>query len=579
MYHSRLEPTIDDLQAQIDRLNRTIREWREQQAPQAPAGDKLSQLGDRGAEILTRWEATDQRYSQAVNEIESRLAEWGAMESRLHRDALERVRAFERTMQGEWQALRQMHEEPLKQLQEQAAALGETCVAAANLSLRGYERAEARLVALENDLRAQLTDLSKEVHAALAEVRRAALPPAAPAEPFQLESVMRLHEELRNAAPFPSENALPAQPFADSSRDENDPGVISAKRSRDRFSGAAVEQPRTIDVKPVEAPRAAEVAETIEATPVEAVPRPVEVTRPVEAARSSDPGEPVVMWPRPVLAQMPSAATAPAVAPDVKVSSPFAIAADASAAPHKAGPTRLPDSAFPLNEVTADRRARRRTELLTPSPTSRPNMIGRGIAAGIALAVIVVGIVAVSRMPAPGRPDSLGATTVGPTSAPAPGAVSSEASAPAVSNGPSTPVAPPPAAVAPLPAPDSADVAPQHTIDILASPDAVRLLLVGVGAAEGATAQVMWSRAQGMVLSASRLPALPEGMTYRLALQGAVGNIPVTNFTPDATGRARLVAANPADMPRPVHGAVITIESAQAGAESTGIVALERGAR
>jgi hypothetical protein len=82
-----------------------------------------------------------------------------------------------------------------------------------------------------------------------------------------------------------------------------------------------------------------------------------------------------------------------------------------------------------------------------------------------------------------------------------------------------------------------------------------------------------------MILSASHLPALPEGMTYRLSLQGIAGNVPVTNFTPDATGRARLVADNPAAMPRPVHGAVITIEAAQAGADTAGIVALERAAR
>jgi len=156
-------------------------------------------LTERGTEILNHWAATDERHTHAISEVEARLSEWGAIESRLHQESLQRIRSLETTIEQEWKTLRQMHEEPLQQLRDQAAALGETCVAAANLSLRGYERAEARLAALETDLRGQLSQLSRDVHAALEAIKHDASRPAAlpAAAPFPLDSVMRIHEELR----------------------------------------------------------------------------------------------------------------------------------------------------------------------------------------------------------------------------------------------------------------------------------------------------------------------------------------------------------------------------------------------
>ncbi len=169
-----------------------------------PLEDSLSNLTERGSEVLNRLAAADERQAHAVSEVEARLSEWHATERRLHQDSLDRIRTLERTIEHEWRALRGMHEEPLRLLREQATALGETSVAAASLSLRGYERAEARLSALETDLRAQLTQLSRDIHAALAEVKAAtmgapaALPPPA-AAPFPLDRVLRIHDGLRES--------------------------------------------------------------------------------------------------------------------------------------------------------------------------------------------------------------------------------------------------------------------------------------------------------------------------------------------------------------------------------------------
>jgi hypothetical protein len=214
VYHLRQESTISDLQADIERLSLALHQWHETERQLQPLEQRLSQLTERGTEVLNNLVDTDQRHTHAVSAVEAKLNEWGAIEDRLHRDSLERIRAFEKTIAQEWHALRGMHEEPLKQLREQAAALGETCVAAANLSLRGYERAEARLAALEEDLRGQLAQLSRDVHAALAEVRRpegrqAQL--ASGAAPFPLDSVMRIHEELRESG-APSSSLVPSRP-------------------------------------------------------------------------------------------------------------------------------------------------------------------------------------------------------------------------------------------------------------------------------------------------------------------------------------------------------------------------------
>jgi hypothetical protein len=195
-----VERRHSELQAQIDRLSLALHQWRDSPENLQPMEQHLSQLTERCNEILNRWTETDERHTQAVTELEKRLRDWGEIENRLQQDSYQRIREFEQTIEHEWQALRQLHEEPVKQLREQAAALGETCVAAANLALRGFERAEARFAALEADLQNRMVELSRELHAALAELRGSAprsTSLSAATAPFPLESVMRIHDQLR----------------------------------------------------------------------------------------------------------------------------------------------------------------------------------------------------------------------------------------------------------------------------------------------------------------------------------------------------------------------------------------------
>jgi hypothetical protein len=168
---------------------------------------RLTELTDRYAEILRRWTETDQRHAHALNEVEERLREWGAIEGRLQQDSIQRLRELEHTIEHEWLALRRIQDEPVQQLRDQAAALSD-------LATRAFERADARFAALETDMHERLGQLSRDMQAALAELRRegGATPqlPAAAAAPFPLAGVLRIHDELREA-----EESGPALPVHD----------------------------------------------------------------------------------------------------------------------------------------------------------------------------------------------------------------------------------------------------------------------------------------------------------------------------------------------------------------------------
>jgi hypothetical protein len=199
--HDEERQGVSDLQTQIDRLSLTLQQWRQTQEHLLPTEQRLAQLTEQCDEIVARWTETGQRHSRAVGELEARLTDWNAIEARLQHDASQRLRELEQTIKHEWEALREIHGEPARQLREQAASLGETCLAAAHSALSGFERAEARIAALEADLQRRMNQLSADLHSAVAELRAAneRRQPALPAAvaPFELDSVMRIHEGLR----------------------------------------------------------------------------------------------------------------------------------------------------------------------------------------------------------------------------------------------------------------------------------------------------------------------------------------------------------------------------------------------
>ena len=200
-----LERRLSELQSQIDRLSMSLHLWREKQDHLQPMESRLSELTDQCAEIVDRWAATGERHAQAVGELEEQLHGWNAAEARVQRNASERMQELQRTIEQEWSALRRLHEEPVKQLREQAATLTEVSVAAATSAISGFDRAEARLTDLEGNLDRRLTELSQQVQAAVEELRAPAarhaqaLPSPAPATTWPLEGVVRLHNQLRDS--------------------------------------------------------------------------------------------------------------------------------------------------------------------------------------------------------------------------------------------------------------------------------------------------------------------------------------------------------------------------------------------
>ena len=94
---------------------------------------------------------------------------------------------------------------------------------------------------------------------------------------------------------------------------------------------------------------------------------------------------------------------------------------------------------------------------------------------------------------------------------------------------------------------------------ILTAPDLIRFNLTS-GETNGSSAQLLWSRTRGLVLSGSRLPAAPPESTYQLWLVTDTQSVGAGVFVPDEAGRATLVVDAPPRVPGTVVGAAVTVE-------------------
>lgn len=421
-----LELAISDLQSQIERLTEALQRWQQAEHQIQPLEDRLSNLSQRGSEILDRLAAADERQAHAVSEVESKLIDWHAVERRLHQDSLDRIRALEQTIEQEWQGIRALHEEPLRQLREQAAALGETSMAAASLSLRGYERAEARLAAIEADLRTQLSQLSRDVRAALDDVKRAAAGgaaalPAPAAAPFPLDRVLRIHEELRDGAPAPPVAALPPAPAAPSDEPRQLPAALTARLDKIERELSQEKQ---------------DVQETVE--------------KARGLRRDWRVGVALVVGALAVVGLL-----------GYRLQQSLDDASERVAAAERQAMDADREIRSARAETTAAREAASRAELVS---------------------------------------------------------------------------------------------------SILAAPDLLRFALAGVGDAGAARGHVMWSRSTGVVMSASTLPALPNGLEYHVWMLSPVAPTRVGAVGIDGSGRGTLIATNLV-LPRPVNGVAVTLEA------------------
>jgi hypothetical protein len=92
----------------------------------------------------------------------------------------------------------------------------------------------------------------------------------------------------------------------------------------------------------------------------------------------------------------------------------------------------------------------------------------------------------------------------------------------------------------------------QAVSEVLAAPDLVRFDLKGTALARQAYAQVLWSRSRGLVLSASRLPALPPARAFQVWVLSSGTPSSAGVFAADQNGRGGIVISNALTFPKPV---------------------------
>jgi hypothetical protein len=115
----------------------------------------------------------------------------------------------------------------------------------------------------------------------------------------------------------------------------------------------------------------------------------------------------------------------------------------------------------------------------------------------------------------------------------------------------------------------------QAISNVLAAPDLVRYNLVGGDATTSYTAQALWSRSSGLVLSGSRLPAPPDNSTYQVWLMTAADPVSVGTFVPDTGGRVSMATTAPPRVP-PLAGVSVTLEKSGGSERPTGRTVLAR---
>jgi hypothetical protein len=350
-------------------------------------------------------------------------------------DVDQRIRTLEETVEREAQALRRMHEEPLKQLQAQAASLTDICAAAAN-SVNGLDLVESRLAALQADVQHHLTNLTRSLEAFVADLRIGAASGAAThgsAPAWPLDRVVRLHEELRR-----TDNGQDPDPFAQSGA--GDPHSL---------------QPRAVSQAP-EPPRSGR-------------------RQFLERGMAGEAEQPSAADTRTFQRQSWYLAGALALAAAVVV---FAL--------EQRIETKLNDAG--TRAAHAEQQATAATQL-----ANQEAAIARAQA---------------NKQITEARESAQRAETIGA---------------------------------------------------ILTAPDLIRFNLAS-GTVDRSSAQLLWSRTRGLVLSASRLPTAPPETTYQLWLKTGTEPVSAGLFVPDATGRATLVVDVAPRVLGPVVGAEVTIE-------------------
>lgn len=110
----------------------------------------------------------------------------------------------------------------------------------------------------------------------------------------------------------------------------------------------------------------------------------------------------------------------------------------------------------------------------------------------------------------------------------------------------------------------------QMVSEVLAAPDLVRYGLAGGDGTPGGRGLLLWSRSRGIVLSASGLPKATPGSAYQLWLVTSTGATLAGSTGADTEGRISLATDKVPSIPRPVIGALVTMEPIGGGPVPSG---------
>ena len=108
---------------------------------------------------------------------------------------------------------------------------------------------------------------------------------------------------------------------------------------------------------------------------------------------------------------------------------------------------------------------------------------------------------------------------------------------------------------------------------ILSAADLRRVDLAGQKGAPNAVARAFWSRAQGLVFTATRLPDLPKGRTYQLWVLTSGAPVSAGTFRPDGAGGTSVVFDTPVSLPAP-SGLAVSVEPEGGVPSPTGEIVL-----
>ncbi|OFW17251.1 MAG: hypothetical protein A3F70_10105 [Acidobacteria bacterium RIFCSPLOWO2_12_FULL_67_14] len=132
--------------------------------------DALAAQVDQGAMLLTALTRAAAVHD-ATTEFDRLVGRWTDTERRLIEESARRIDDLELRLQREWEALRQLHEEPIRVLEARGAELSKTYADATRAAHDSLVHAQARLDAFEQSISSQVAEAAREFRHAAAALR------------------------------------------------------------------------------------------------------------------------------------------------------------------------------------------------------------------------------------------------------------------------------------------------------------------------------------------------------------------------------------------------------------------------